>query len=135
MREKFPDKKEALSLIDSSLRDFEFTLTLKATDESANTIIRNIYECFRMLGETLLISKGIVTSDHTEMIGEITKLNIKTSRPLIILDNLRRIRHRINYYAYRANKEEAENILNFAKSNYNLVYKEVKSIIDESRTM
>lgn len=131
MREKTPDKKQALSLIESAKKDLEFTFTLKISEESANTIIRNVYESFRMLGEALLLNKGFTTSDHITMINEITNLNIETPRPLNLLENLRRLRHNINYYAYRATREEAENILNFAKSNFNLVFITIKKIIED----
>ena len=132
-REKIEDKNKALSLIESAKKDLEFTFKLEISDESANTIIRNIYECFRMLGESLLIKRGIVTSDHIMMIDEIIKLNIETSRPLSVLDNLRRIRHNINYYAYRANKEEAKNFIDLAKSDFDKVFMKVKDIIKEKK--
>jgi hypothetical protein len=130
MREKFSDKKNALSLIESSKKDLEFTFTLKVSEDSANTIIRNVYESFRILGEALLIYRGISTSDHIEMINEIINLRINSSRPLNILDNLRRLRHNINYYAYRASKEEAQNILDFAKENYILIFDKINNIIE-----
>jgi len=130
MREKISDKKKALDLIESSKKDLDFTLTLKITNESANTIIRNIYECFRMLGEALLVNKGISTSDHITMINEIINLDINSSRPLNLLDNLRRLRHNINYYAYRATKEEADNISNLAKTTFNLTFINVKKVIE-----
>lgn len=130
MREKVEDKQKALSIIESAKKDLEYTFTLKISDDSSNTIIRNVYESFRMLGEALLINKGISTSDHVMMINEILNLDIETSRPLNLLDNLRRLRHSINYYAYRANKEEAENIINLAKSNFNLVFYKIKKIIE-----
>jgi uncharacterized protein (UPF0332 family) len=131
MREKVPDKQEALSLLDSAKKDLEFTFTLNASEDSANTIIRNIYECFRMLGEALLINKGISTSDHIMMINEIINLDIETSRPLNLLDNLRRLRHNINYYAYRANKEEAKNILSLARDTFYKVFDKIKEVIEK----
>ena len=103
MREKIPDKNKALSLILSAEKDMLYTLRLEISDEAANTIIRNVYECFRMLGEALLIGRGIETSDHIMMINEIINLKIETSRSLFILDNLRRLRHNITFYSYRAN--------------------------------
>lgn len=130
IRERTPDKNKAISIIYSAKKDLEYTFKLEISDESANTIIRNIYECLRMLGEALLINKGIENSDHIMMIEEIINLKIETSRHLSILDNLRRIRHNINYYAYRANKEEARNFINFAKSDFNKIYSKVKEIIN-----
>lgn len=130
MREKIPDKQEALNMIESSKKDLEFTLSLNATEASANTIIRNVYECFRMLGEALLIKKGLIVSDHIAMINELTELKLETPTSLNNLNNLRKIRHNINYYSYRASSEEAQIILDFARKNFPLVFKEVKRIIE-----
>ena len=95
---KFPDKDRARSLMQNSIRDMKYTLTLNISEESANTIVRNIYESFRMLGEAILLKKGIRPIDHINSIDEILKLELKTSNPLNILENLRRLRHNINYY-------------------------------------
>jgi len=134
MREKIPDKNKALSLILSAEKDMLYTLRLEISDEAANTIIRNVYECFRMLGEALLIGRGIETSDHIMMINEIINLKIETSRSLFILDNLRRLRHNINYYAYRANKEEAKNFISLAKSDFSNIFIKVKEIIETNKS-
>ena len=42
-REKVPDRMKALSLIESAEKDIQFTLSLKISENSANTIVRNIY--------------------------------------------------------------------------------------------
>ena len=63
-RLKHHDKKNALSIVDASDKEMQFTLKQVVTDESAFNIIRNVYECFRMLGDARLVSKGIVTQNH-----------------------------------------------------------------------
>lgn len=126
MRHKIPDKEKAKSLIASAKKDYEYTLMLGVNDNSANTIIRNIYESFRMLGEALLILKGIGFTDHIECINELINLDIKTKRNVQILDYLRRTRHGINYYGYIAKKEEAEEVLSIAKDFFMEFYKEVE---------
>src|SRR3989338_3534660 len=98
VRYKVPDKKNALSIIGASKRDMDFTLTLKLAGDSGATIVRNIYECFRMLGDALLVAKGIKSQDHTEPIQELLKLKVNTQRPIYLIDNLRKLRHNINYY-------------------------------------
>ena len=133
MRNKIPDKQEALSIIESSKKDMDYTLTLQISEDSANTIIRNVYECFRMLGEALLISRGISTSDHIAMINELMKIDLDSSYPLPLLDNLRRLRHSINYYAYRASKEEAEYAINLAKNNFKILFIKVKEMITNQK--
>jgi|SRR3989344_2154638 len=131
IRNKIPDKNRALSLLRSAKSDLAFTLTIKLNDDSANTIARNIYESFRMLGEALLLSKGLQSQDHILPINELIKLKISTPRPMNILDNFRRLRHDINYYGYKATIVDAQDIINFAKSCFNIAYEEVKRIINE----
>ena len=70
---------------------------IEPTEESGSTIIRNIYESFRMLGNALLISKGIESQDYITQINELLKTKVSTSRPINLIDNLRRLRHNINY--------------------------------------
>ena len=126
MRQKIPDKEKAKSLIISSKKDYEYTLTLETNNNSANTIIRNIYESFRMLGEAILTINGHEFTDHIECIKELINLDIKTKRPVQILDYLRKTRHRINYYGYIAKKDEAEEIISMAKDLFLEFYREIE---------
>ena len=116
IRYKRPDKKNALSIADAAKRDMEFTLSIKPTEESGTTIIRNIYECFRMLGDALLAAKGIESKDHIVPIKELLKLKVSTSRPINLIDNLRKLRHNINYYGYKPRLVEIEDAISIAKS-------------------
>ncbi|KHO55292.1 MAG: hypothetical protein QT10_C0003G0009 [archaeon GW2011_AR19] len=127
---KFPDKDRARSLMQNSIRDMKYTLTLNISEESANTIVRNIYESFRMLGEAILLKKGIRPIDHINSIDEILKLELKTSKPLNILENLRRLRHNINYYGYKANIYDAKESISFAKNCFNELLKKINKIIE-----
>lgn len=122
---------KALSLIESAEKDIRFTLSLNTSDSSANTIVRNIYESFRMLGEALLVFRGIEPVDHVVCIDEILKLNVNTKRPLNLIGNLRRLRHTINYYGYRASAKEAEDTISIAKNCFYPVLEEIKEIIGE----
>src|SRR3989338_8168081 len=74
MRTKFPDKKRALSVIAASEKEMKYTLNLPVSEESAFNIIRNIYECFRMLGDALLISRGFASEDHAEQVTELQSI-------------------------------------------------------------
>ncbi|MBD3252479.1 hypothetical protein GF386_01995 [Candidatus Pacearchaeota archaeon] len=129
IRYKKPDKNKALSLSESAKSDLDFTLTLPLTEKSANTVIRNIYESFRMLGEALLTNKGIQSEDHVIPIRELINLDINTKRPLMFLDHLRKMRRNINYYGYMASKKEAGDVLDFARLNFDLIYRRVLDII------
>ena len=118
MREKHRDKKNAQSILSATEKQMEYTLTLKPTDESAFNIIRNIYECFRMIGDAILVSQGKKSEDHVEQIKVLEKLDVKTERPIKLIDNLRKMRHNINYYGYSPKKIEAENVIILAKDSF-----------------
>jgi uncharacterized protein (UPF0332 family) len=122
IRYKRPDTKDALSLVQAAKRQMDFTLTIKPSDDSAFTIVRNIYECFRMLGDALLVKKGIESDDHLAPINELLKLKVNTLRPIFLIDNLRRLRHNVNYYGYSPKKAEADDALSLAKSCFKQLY-------------
>jgi hypothetical protein len=131
IRIKNPDLKKAESILLASNREFIFTLSLKLIPDSTNTIIRNIYESFRMLGEALLVFKGIEAKEHFIQINELISLKVNTPRPLNLLDNLRKLRHSINYYGYWASIEEAQDTIDFANGCFEILYREIKSLVDK----
>ncbi|MBN1645548.1 hypothetical protein JW868_00745 [Candidatus Woesearchaeota archaeon] len=94
----------------------KFALKLEVTEESSSTIVRNIHESFRMLGDALLIAKGIEPQDHLQSVKELLKTKVETSRPLNTIDNLRRLRNIISYYGYRPKINEVQNAISIAKS-------------------
>lgn len=122
---KQPDYKNALSIVEAAEREMKFTRTLKLTEEAVATIVRNIYECFRMLGDALLVAKGIKSEDHITPIRELLATKATTSRPIYVIDSLRRLRHSINYYGYRPTLAEAEDALSIAKSCFPALHKAV----------
>jgi len=124
-RQKRPDKKNALSIIQAAKNDIEFTLSLKVTEASGSTIVRNIYECFRMLGDALLVAKGIESIDHVTQIKELIDLKVLTMRPLGVLDNLRRLRHNINYNGYKPTIPEVKDAIEIAEGCFEPILKEV----------
>lgn len=130
MRYKRPDSKNAISIAEAARRDMKFTLSLKATEESGPTIIRNIYECFRMLGDALLVAEGVESNDHITPINELMKIRINTARPVNLVDNLRRLRHNINYYGYKPSVVEVNEVIGIAESIFepllNAVMKQIK---------
>ena len=44
------------------------------------------------------------------------RLNVKLDRPLQLVDNLRRMRHNINYYGFSPKKVDSDDAVSFAKS-------------------
>ena len=125
-RIKHPDKKNALSIITAAEQELQFTLKQSVTEESAFMIIRNIYECFRMLGDARLMAKGIVSKDHAGPINELKEIKVETQRPIMLIENLKKLRHSINYKGYRSNKLEAEDAISFAKACFYPLYNQIK---------
>ena len=132
IRYKRPDKKNALSLLEAAKNDLKFTLTIKISEESGATIIRNIHNSFRMLGDSLLIFKGIDPTDHITSIKELLKLGVRTARPIYLIDSVRRLRHNINYYGYRPKLNEVEDVISIAKTCFDPLYEEVKKIVSKN---
>lgn len=131
-RQKHPDRKNAASILDASAKQMNYTLTLESNNDSAFNIIRNIYECFRMLGDALLITKGIESEDHLAPIHELMKLKVETSRSITLVDSLRRMRHNINYYGYTPQKEEADDALSLAHACFEPLITAVRNEIGKS---
>lgn len=126
MRYKRPDMKNALSIIESAKRDMAFTLSsIKPTEEAGTTIVRNVYECFRMLGDALMVIQGLESDDHIAPIKELLKIKVVTTRPINLIDNLRTLRHNINYYGYKPNLLEIKDVLSLAESCFEPLYKAV----------
>jgi len=131
VRIKRPDHKNAKSIIEAAEKDLRFTLSLKITNNSSSTIIRNIYESFRMLGDAILVLKGIESQDHLAPINELLNLNIKTVRSLRTIDNLRRMRHNINYYGYSPSKEEAEDAISIVNACFFTILKKIRKDLED----
>jgi len=130
IRQRQPDRKHASSIIAAAERDMSFTLALELTEASAPTIIRNIYECFRMLGEALLVGKGIEARGHIAPINELLKLKALTTRPIGLIENLRALRHNINYEGYMPKLIEAQDVISLAKACFEPLQEAVLKKID-----
>lgn len=130
MRIKRPDFKDAQSLLEAARKEMAFTLQLVITPESASTIIRNIYECFRMLGEALLTLRGIESTDHLQPVRALMALAVETKRPLPVIDTLRKIRHNINYYGYQPGSDEAVEAVAIAQTCFEPLCQNIKSLAD-----
>lgn len=127
MRYKRPDAKNALSIIDSAKKTMDYTLTLEVNEQSAITIARNIYESFRMLGDALLVKRGISSEDHILPIKEVSQLKIEAKRPIALVENLRMLRHNMNYYGYNPTIVEVNDAISLAKECFYKAYEEIKN--------
>jgi len=130
-RYKRPDRKNAMSILEAARKEMDFTMSINVSKESASTIIRNTHECFRKLGDALMVSRGTISEDHVSPIKELMKLNVNSKRPLALLDSVRRLRHSVNYYGYRPSLIEVEDVLSIAENCfrplYGVILKEIKS--------
>ncbi|MFB6226485.1 MAG: hypothetical protein ABEJ02_03980 [Candidatus Paceibacteria bacterium] len=133
MRSKNPDREKAKSLLNASSRDMEFTLNLDLSESSASTIVRNVYECFRKVGDSLLILEGFESKDHLEPINALMELNVETERPLGVIDNLRKIRHSINYRGYVPSVFEAREAIDIARKVYFPLVENIKKRLESNK--
>jgi len=115
-------------MLENAKEDIKFTLKLKISKDSCNTIIRNIYEDFRILGEAVLLSKGIKSFDHKAMIEELIKLD--NDAHLLFLNTIKEIRHKINHKGYSSAITEAKDAIDFAEKHFNDIYEKVKNEIE-----
>jgi hypothetical protein len=133
MRIRRPDNKDALSIVIEAERQMRFTLALPVDDDSSFTIVRNIYECFRMLGDALLVSRGFEAVDHVEPMNALLRLDVDTGRPISTIDNLRRLRHNINYYGYHPSILETDDAIDIARTCFGQLAEAVKKELDKDR--
>jgi len=110
-----PDKAKARSLLAAATQDIRTAKELSVHEHTARTIVRNVYEAFRMLGEARLALAGIKSADHDTQIQEILRLDIATSPPLRTLEHLKQLRHAINYKGYQPDPEEVKEALLLAQ--------------------
>jgi len=134
IRNRIPDKWKAKSILEAAQKEIVFIKTIPITEESAATVIRSIYECFRMLGDALLaiLGKEATGQDHhSEMISALFTLKVETKRPLQIIGNLKSTRNKINYQGYIPTKAEAQEAIDIANSCFTALYEEIKKEVDK----
>ncbi|MBU0906796.1 MAG: hypothetical protein KKD18_07035 [Nanoarchaeota archaeon] len=132
-RYKRPDRKNAMSILEAAKGEMNYTLSLDVKESAGPTIVRNIYEAFRMLGDAILVSKGIISQDHLLPLQELSKLKISTPRPINLIETLRILRHNVNYYGYKPKLTEVEDVIDFAKSVFNEASEEVRKQIESKQ--
>lgn len=129
IRNRKPDKFKAQSMLTATEIEANFIKTLDPSRESASTIVRGIYEAFRMLGDALLLIHGKESSGldhHTEMIKEIFTLKVNTARPIQVLLNLKNLRHKVNYQGYIPSIEETKEALSILDSCFKPILEEIR---------
>jgi hypothetical protein len=129
-RLRTPDKAKARDLLIAAQQKMHFTYTLPINDQSTSTIYPNIYECFRMLGEALLIAKGLPSQTHEQPINALMALTVDTPRPLGVLESLRNIRHNVNYRGYTPSIAEVKDATDFAHKCFDVLVQEIQKEIE-----
>ena len=130
-----PDIDKATSLLLSAEREMAYLEKLPRTEEGAATLIRSTYENFRMLGEAALFSKGFEEEKdtHKQMIDALIFTDTETKRPIVILQELRSIRHKISYDGYWPLKTDLDFVLSIKNDLWIALLNEVKKIIKSKR--
>ncbi len=134
IRNRIPNKFKAESMLKSAEIEMNYIKNLNPVKEAGATIISRIYEDFRMLGDALLLIRGkeaIGPDHHTEMINELFTLNVKTERPIRILNNLKKIRNNINYQGYIPLDEDVKEVISIAETCFEPLLKEVKKEVSK----
>ncbi|MBI4450600.1 hypothetical protein HY642_01375 [Candidatus Woesearchaeota archaeon] len=133
MRQRRPDVAKARSLVRAAEMEMDYLATVTPSEASASTLVRGVYENFRRLGDALLAIKGLESADHIQAIAQLTALvNVKTARPLPVLDNLRKLRHDINYHGYIPSMADLEDVLSIRDSCWAPILKEVKKQVGQA---
>jgi hypothetical protein len=128
-RPRIPDIAQARSLVEAAEQEMLYLDTLKPTLDGAQTIIRGIYENFRRLGKALLSLQGI-SGSHEDSITALTSLrDVKTSRPIQAIDNLRTLRNNINYLGYHPSQADLDDVISIKKACWVPVLSEVKKLV------
>lgn len=123
------DTPKVQSLLQAAEREMDFTKQLSVTKQSTATIVRNVYEAFRMIGEALLVAKGVRSQEHVDMINALLYIPVQTARPLSVLDELRRLRNLVNYEGYWPSVREAQDALSIADACFSPLLAEVKHML------
>mgnify|MGYP001582547461 CR=1 FL=1 len=134
IRKKVPDKAKALSILNAAANNIEAIKLLEGNRKADGLAVTAIYESFRMLGDALLTAEGFETSGkdhHAEMIGRLLKLQINADRSLLVLDELRRKRNKVNYEGYAPSEDEVKDIIAVKNSLWDPVFNEVKGRIEK----
>ncbi len=134
IRKRTPDKFKAQSMIRAAEVEIGFIVKLEPSTESASTIVRGVYESFRMLGDAFLLIHGKEasgTDHHVEMINELFTLKVATKRPIQVIINLKNLRNKVNYHGYIPTIEEAKDALSIVDSCFEPVIKKIKEEINK----
>ena len=128
LRQKVPDKARIKSMLGIANIDMSFLLSLHVSSRSSITIIRGIYENFRLLGSALLLIHGkeaVGKGRHSVMLGELSTLPISENYLLSAIERLRNIRNWMNYNGYLPSHHEVQDAVGIATSSFSRLFSSV----------
>ena len=120
-------------MVAAATRDMGVMDKITSIENAGSTIIRGVYENFRMLGDAVLTAQGgeeMGTHHHREMIAVLTKLPVKSDRSILVLQKLRKLRHKINYEGYIPEEEEVKYVISVKKALWKPVLDAVKKQVE-----
>ena len=126
---KVPDVLKVRSLVESAELEVSFLLTVEPSRSSSSTVVQGVYEVFRKLGEALLLFRGKEATgrdSHSMMIQELYSLPVSSSRSVHVLENLKSLRHGVNYDGYIPTIVEVTEALDIARELFDPVVVAVK---------
>lgn len=113
IRHRQKDIEKIKSMIASAEVNAKVTKTIKLDEDSATLIFREIYESIRQIGDARWWLLGYEPSNHDISMEILKEFDIKEKIKLNLLDRYRKIRHDINYRAFRATISQAKELLEF----------------------
>lgn len=111
-------------ILDSDDR-YRFLKTIALNDDNSRYIVENAYDVMRTLIEAKLALFGYKSYSHEATILFLKKFPQFKDSEILLLDNLRKIRHGIKYSARNTTVRDAEEVLRFTE--------EMKKKIEEIR--
>ena len=132
IRKRFPDRAKAEGIVATAEKNISAIERLEIDSITGPLITSTIYESFRMLGDALLTAEGFETEGkdhHSEMIGRLMQLKVNANRSLLVLDELRRKRNKINYDGYLPTQDEVKDVIAVKNSLWKPLLEEIKFVI------
>lgn len=115
---------EALDLARTAYCDFRAVVLEPRKPRNNRLIVRNVYECMRMVGQALFLVDGTQESKHEACIWRLCGEDKEA-------DKLRYLRHAVNYQGYTPSSDETAQAIDTAKRLMKSGLEEIALQLDE----
>ncbi len=129
LTKKTPDKKQAMSLLESSENNANEILKIDLSEKNAQIVFREMYESIRQLGDAAWNILGYVAENHEvtlEVLKESEKLSAEQKNELNWLSRFKNIRNDLNYRGFKITREQAKEIVEFWNKVGKFILEELK---------